>query len=233
MDDEDHAEVVQDAVSLAGEAVEANEDAEKTEEASEVQPTEAPVESVSFVSDAFSVYAVVVTRKLETKVITAGEETYKITVTYTEDAAIPASATLEVREIEGDEARDYLAKAESAVADGQQIALARFFDIRIMDGETEIQPAAGVPVLVTAELVNDEAIDLSAATTCALHFAGEAPDVVSTSETEEAVTFRAEGFSVWGVVYTVDFHYEVNGQVCRTDGSPDVFRQCGEYGYGL
>ena len=58
----------------------------------------------------------------------------------------------------------------------------------------------------------DEAPNLSAATPCAVHFAGEAADVVKASEADEAVSFRAEGFSVWGVVYTVDFHWDVDGQ---------------------
>ena len=173
----------------------------------ETEPGEAP-EDVAFSADAFSVYAVVVTKKLETRYITAEGETYNITVSYGSEAEIPAGATLDVREIEGDEAADYLTGAEEALAERKIITRARFFDIRILYGENEVQPA--VPVTVQAVLANEETEAGDAP--CAVHFSGEQADVVDAAQTGDTVVFRANGFSVWGVVYTVDFHYTFNGQ---------------------
>ena len=177
------------------------------------EPVEAPAEaqsdeSVAFTADAFSVYAVVVTKKLETKFITAEGETYNITVSYGPEAEIPTGAALDVREILGDEALEYMTDAEAALDEYKTIAIARFFDIRILDGENPVQPA--VPVTVQAVLANDES--QAEAAPCAIHFADESTDVVDAAETGETVVFRADGFSVWGLVYTVDFHYTVNGQ---------------------
>jgi len=44
-----------------------------------------------------------------------------------------------------------------------------------------------------------------------VHF-GDEPETVDAKQKGDAVSFEAEGFSVYGVVYTVDFHYEVNGK---------------------
>ena len=178
---------------------------EKPAEAAEESAPEAGT-AVAFTADSFSVYAVVVGEKLETRAIAADGNTYRIEVTYSEESKIPAGARLEVAEVTDE---SYLEKARASLTEDKKVVMARFFDIKIMNGEEEFQPSA--PVMVRVELVNDEATDLTAATPCAVHFAGEAPDVVSASEADEAVTFRAEGFSVWGVVYTVDFHGESDG----------------------
>ncbi len=170
-----------------------------------------------FSAGSFSVYAMVVRETIELKYIADGGETYKISVGYGEDAKIPEGATLAVEEVTNE---DYLSQAEEALEGGKRITLARFFDIRIMDGETEVQPQAAVQVKVELMEAEDEPtaeandaedehiITVGEPVACAMHFDGEeAPEVLQAKETEEDVAFRAESFSVWGVVYTVDFYY--------------------------
>ncbi|MGX8705751.1 MAG: hypothetical protein ACSW8J_04140, partial [bacterium] len=161
----------------------------------------------AFTADAFSVYALVVGEKLETWLIAADGNTYRIELTYAADAEIPDGARLEVAELTEE---SYFSQAQSRLLGDRSVVMGRFFDIKIMNGEEEVQPAA--PVMVRVELVSDEADDLTDATPCAIHFAENALDVVNVTDTDDdALTFRADGFSVWGVVYTVDFHWNLDG----------------------
>ena len=221
----------------------------------ETELAEDEAATVAFTSDSFSVYAVVVTRKLETNVLASDGENYKIEVTYGPDAGIPDGAVLAVSEVTEDE--EYRAQVEAGLAGNKMITLARFFDIKIMDGEEEIHPAEAVEVRVwleeaaetpeeeiptpeeeaaagaaeetaegiaielgedgpdgqpfeaeeVAEAADDHIVIVGEPVACAAHFAGEsAVDVLDAAQREEAVVFMAEGFSVWGVVYTVDFY---------------------------
>ena len=213
VDHEGEAQVVENTSAVTEENVTAAPENEIPPEtaaetpAPEPDAAEAMGSSVAFTAESFSVYAVVVGEKLETKAIDADGNTYHIEVIYSNEANIPAGSRLEAEEVTDE---DWLDRAQASLEDGRKVVMGRFFDIRIMNGEEEVQPS--VPVMVRVELVNDEETDLTAATPCAVHFAGDAPDVVNASKTDDAVTFRADGFSVWGVVYTVDFHYEVNGR---------------------
>ena len=203
VDHEGEAQVVDGAETAVSEANNQDGSVEAADEDSAGAGT-----AVAFSADSFSVYAIVVGEKLETKAIAADGSTYRIEVTYAEDAQIPVGATLAVEEVTGDAA--YLSQVAEALPDGRKVSTARFFDIKIMDGAQEVQPSA--PVMVRAELVSDgtQALD---AVPCAVHFTDDAVDVINATESEAAVSFRAESFSVWGVVYTVDFHYEVDGKV--------------------
>lgn len=97
-----------------------------------------------------------------------------------------------------------------------EIVYARFFDITILDADgNEIEPAA--PVKVSIELLDtdqDEQVIRTADTAQVVHF-GEETEMVEAEVIEDAaagVAFDAAGFSVYGVVYTVDFFYSVDGQ---------------------
>ena len=172
--------------------------------------------SVGFEADSFSVYAIVVTQTIETKYIDAEGETWNISVGFTKEANIPAGAKLDVSEVESE---GYLPEAEAALEGGKRVTMARFFDISILDGDgREVQPE--VPVTVNISLDNtavesieaaDHVIDNSDPVAVAMHFEESdesvSVDVKETTETEEAVMFDAESFSVWGVVYTVDFYF--------------------------
>ena len=139
-----------------------------------------------------------------------------MTLAYDENAKIPATAELKVREIEKgtSEYESYLAGAEAAA--GKGVAEARFFDITIVaagtDGQQqEIQPQSQVRVNITYH----KALEVAAeGEVQAMHFEDGTADaeVVNTdtnggSEVSE-IAFDAESFSVYGIVYTVDFTYD-------------------------
>ena len=149
--------------------------------------------------------------------VTKGPD-YTVTMTYTADAEIPAGAKLSAKEIlptaynyKGymNDAVDALGFSETEAA----CARARFFDIKIMLGTSEITPAA--PVRVDIEYTAPQKL-ASAENVKAVHFGKEGPqevaisDVTTDKETAEVsgVAFEAGSFSVYGFVYTVDFTYD-------------------------
>ncbi len=75
------------------------------------------VDTVQFETDGFSVYGIVGTETIETTVLTADGETYKITVNYTKEAEIPSGSELVVREIlrGTPEYDDYRAQTQDAL----------------------------------------------------------------------------------------------------------------------
>ena len=175
-----------------------------------------PTGTVGFEADSFSVYAVVVAKTIETKYIDAKGDTWNISLGYGKEANIPADATLRVSEVTSEA---YLEKAVEALA--KRVTEAYFFDIAILDADgNEIQPDAPVQVNITlaegAEAVSESEDqykqDSGDPAVCAVHITDTDTAVIKATETKEAVTFDAPSFSVWGVVYTVDFHYTVNGQ---------------------
>ena len=149
-------------------------------------------------------------------------EDYTITVSYTEEAGLPADVSLKVKEITKEkEYESYKAQMEEELIDleSTKVTGARFFDITLEDSEgNELHPERGVRVLIETKdtLKEDEKVQIC-------HFDEEKDKPVEvesrevTSETYEeenlGVEFEAESFSVYGVVYTVDFHYEVNGKM--------------------
>lgn len=175
------------------------------------------VESVEFESDKFSVYGVIGTETFTEKFLTEDGETYNISVTAGAEAHIPADAHLEISEVkEGSDKYDELfAKAQAAVTDGKDasVPFARFFDISIVKDGEKIQPDAPVEVKITF----DETVEADKnAKFNAVHITDNGADVIDVEtegeESEKAVTveavqFSAEGFSIYGVTYTVDFEY--------------------------
>lgn len=262
--DEDRETVVVHVDDVGEVQLVETEDAVEVESATK-ETVEAAIESaadegsgVAFIADAFSVYALVVTKKLDTKLIASDGGTYHIEVTYTEDAGIPDGAALAVTEVTED--GSYLVEVERGLAGNKLVTLARFFDIKIMESDAEdaeevrpLEPvevriwltegdeaeeaptedipddvaAAPVEGLVEETIVSigeetdsesietmdapyveedDHIIIESEPVACAAHFADDVV-IKSASEDADAVVFTAEGFSVWGVVYTVDFYY--------------------------
>ncbi len=136
---------------------------------------------------------------------------YQVTLSYDEKAEIPADAKLEVEEIGKDDPRyeSYFEEAASAV--DKSVTDARFFDITIWANGTEIQPQSQVRVNITY----DEAIKVEdEAEVQAVHFEKEDEDPkVLDIETNDGskvdeIAFDAPSFSVYGVLYTVDFQFE-------------------------
>ena len=149
-----------------------------------------------------------------------------IAVICPEDTELPAGAYVDAYEITSDsiDYQQYVDQAGSAVADSagvqKRVTRARFFDITIRDAEgNEIQPDGQVKVVITydkpapamSESTDGEGLNV-------VHFSEGTADVIAPdaeeSDTEgEAVAFGADSFSVYGLVYTVDFEYELNGTV--------------------
>lgn len=131
---------------------------------------------------------------------------------FSKEANIPEGATLAVSEVTDDA---YLAEAEAALDGGKRVTMARFFDISILDEDgEEIQPDAPVQVNITldngetpVQEADGHVIDNGEVETVAMHFdeADQVSDTVAISDGN--IVFNASGFSVWGVVYTVDFYY--------------------------
>ena len=174
--------------------------------------------------------------QIKANVLTADGENYEITVTYGEDAKIPEGAELRVSEIIKEDKlyTEYYEEASKAVygnrdkeakkkenqesdRDSEKIKdkdFARFFDIEIRNGEEKIEPKADVTVSIK---LADAPEDKKAQATV-VHFAESGTEVMDLSETKEGeenkeLTFKTDEFSVYSVIYTVDFHYEVNGKM--------------------
>ena len=193
-------------IEYGDEAVAPTEDA-ATGDGLDVEAEAAPTESIAFEADSFSVYAVVVTETIEARYIAADGQNYIISVGYGPEAEIPAGAELEVKELTGAACEAYLAKTESLLGEKEHITLARYFDITILNAEgAEVQPAAPVRVEVKLADDPDDAVQ-------AVHFADAgAAERIDVSRDDEVMTFSARSFSVYGIVYTVDFYYDVDGK---------------------
>ncbi len=171
-------------------------DADKPEEAGVEKPTEPESGSEDLSGD--------------TNTLTFSGSDYTVTVGYTEKAEIPEDATLAVSEVYagGVAYNDYLHDAKAALGIEGKRAEARFFDIKIMDGETEVKPAKPVTVTITYDVLPESADATQAE---AVHFVATGAEVMNAEATAEGdgaqITFDAPSFSVYGVVYTVDFAY--------------------------
>ena len=145
----------------------------------------------------------------ETEYLASDGNNYRITVTYGEDAGVPAGAELSVHEItaesksEADTYDEYVRKSEEALGWEEGSAFyVRLFDIKIVDEDgqkVEIQ----APVDVKIELDDKDKNNEVAANTQVVHFADDSDegDVVSDVDVDgDTVSFAAEGFSAYAIV---------------------------------
>lgn len=196
---EEYGESVDSDVAVPG-----NEEEESTEPLE--MDTEADADSDSDSDEDLDADADARTEK--TAINTKGK-TYNVTVSYDEEATIPEDAELHVEEIEksADEYDEYMTRTEDAVGKSKVVAFARFFDIKIMSGEEEVQPEA--PVEVVIELSDDIRME----DVTAIHFKEDEErgkkekDVVletevaksDTKKMDSAVAFETDGFSVYAI----------------------------------
>ena len=150
----------------------------------------------SFNADSFSVY-VVAGYVMETVMEAGDGNTYKISVTFREDAQLPDDATLSAAELEGEDCEEYLGRAAVSMNAGG-FAYGRVFDISILDGEgRKVQP--DVPVDVTVELIDaaDPNTDFSV-----IHFDEEAgkTELIDAESDSNTVHFSAGSFSAYAIV---------------------------------
>ena len=108
-----------------------------------------------------------------------------------------------------------------------EIGFARIYDISLSSGGSEIEPDRPVDVTISydKELQHDLAVD-DESNLRIVHITEdeqthelkgevldlETVDVTLKKDKVTETTFEADSFSVYAVVYTVDFHYEVNGE---------------------
>ncbi|MBO4288797.1 MAG: hypothetical protein J5865_01685, partial [Lachnospiraceae bacterium] len=216
-------------------------EAEIIEQKTDEELEEGPAENeVVFDAERFSIYAVVDTETITTRIITADGEAYAVSVTYDSTAEIPEGAVLDVKEIlPGTEAYErYLAMIHEAakkaqdpadenaegVSDEPEIPYARFFDISILANDEKIEPAA--PVQVEIRLADAPVQGVEEELLQVAHI----PDGAETVQTVEAVvepqdrdgseqviSFSADSFSVYSV-----YKIESQGDTSALDGKTFV-----------
>ncbi len=175
-------------------------------------------DEIIFETKDFSPYVVVETETIETEVITANGETYRISVTYGPEAGIPEGSVLEVREIlkDTEEYQKYLEEYKKAYAEKNQkidseeieedeeniISFARFFDIQIISNGEKIEPEAAVEVSIkyrdAIKLNLNESLNV-------VHFAEDGTELIEADLSENDsgitdITFTQDSFSVSGTV---------------------------------
>ena len=195
------------------------------------------IDTVTFTSDSFSVYGVVQKKKIITKILEAGGQTYEIGVTYTQEAEIPEDAQIKVEEIpEGSDLYNAYKKQTAAALNADDVRLPGLYDISIVDAEgNKVEPKAAVNVAF--KLLNDETTeDIQV-----VHFKEEIPqelveaeaqlqetaeqtevqieplaeeDKIASEEIQasvegDAVTFDTDSFSVYAFAYTIVTYYKV------------------------
>lgn len=154
------------------------------------------------------------------KTLVSKKSDYTVTMSYGPEAEIPDGSKLYVKEIrKGTKEYDqYIEDAKVALGINEEDTaelLGRFFDIKIITKEGEFEPKAPVNVNIEYQkaIVTEDASYVNA-----VHFSEDGTEAIpvetvdiSKPENEMAevksVEFSAESFSVYGVVYTVDFEY--------------------------
>ena len=120
------------------------------------------------------------------------------------------------------------AQKEEGLEKSTEFAFAKFYDISLMDGRNEVEPDSAVDVKISfSKKLQKELKVTDPDGVHIVHFAvdketGEVtPEVLDTDTTDITVknnkvteaAFTADSFSVFAVVYTVDFEYSVNGKM--------------------
>ena len=175
---------------------------------------------------------------LRKSVLTRSGERFEVSIKYGVEAGIPDGSELEVHEIEKGsiEYDQYLTATEQKV--GGRVIDASFLDIEINYHGTKIEPKSAVEVGIkrvdgpaTDELVLSDALvgddsslvvdDSLAEKPRILHFEdNNAITLMESANINEAITFEATSFSVYAVVYTVDFSY--NGYEISIKGGSSI-----------
>ena len=169
---------------------------------------------VQFEAESFSVYGIVGTESITVPFTTGDGRTYEVTVDFDKDAGIPEGAQLKVSEVTEDNSKydDYVEQAADAIdSRAEALNYIKLLNIEIVD-ENGDKVDLEAPVDVTIKLLDKEQNEEEQ--TQVVHFEGanEMPVVLDSSAEADTVSFSADGFSVYAIVYTVDFHYGVDGK---------------------
>ncbi|MBE6042419.1 MAG: hypothetical protein E7220_07875, partial [Clostridiales bacterium] len=162
-------------------------------------------------------------------------EGYRIAVTGGLEG-LPADTVLAVTEIDRDSDEElYTAyeenareavKTESGARIAPEFAFARFYDIALISSGEEIEPSSPLEVTITYEKEIQKQLEAETADNVkVIHFAENTeteevtPEILDSENVDVTInknkmaetTFAADSFSVYAVVYTVDFHYGTEG----------------------
>lgn len=182
---------------------------------------ETTLENIDATSAAESVAEPVVEEeKFEGRLRFAGDG-YKVIADITQEAGLPLETELKVDEILPGNAQydELLAQAAAATAEDKNVAFARFFDISFMADGEEKEPTAGVSVRIEysspekEEIKEATGVEVTAAPEASdvsvMHFGEDGLNEVESNAVEKrgktTVEFESDSFSVYGIVYTVDF----------------------------
>ena len=173
------------------------------------------VSGISFTTEDFADF--VLSYSIETYYTTVSGDRYRITLNYGPKAEIPDGAELKVREIlpEDETYGNFLddSAAKLGVNSGD-VTFARFFDIEIQKDDEKIEPKAPVQVTISLTDTPEETLPEGLKV---VHFAQTGLETIDETQAEQKedatidLSFETNGFSVYGVVYTVDFEFEHNG----------------------
>ena len=184
----------------------------------EVQGEEGKVDGVTFTTDSFSIYAVVIIDK-EVGTFVAEDENYKVAVTYTKEANIPIGTELTVKEIEDKDEYDRLwqetiKKINEGIewenhdeADPRKgLTNAAFFDISLVYGGKEIEP--DVPLVVKIEFKSSGVILPENEDAKIIHFGKNGTEFINEVNTEisdeEVPDFLPDGALIRSFEYEQD-----------------------------
>ena len=155
---------------------------------------------------------------------------YKVEAAFDAKAGLPEDTSLEASEIESDNEdydawRDEALKAVQEAKGGEQVTdlkFAKFYDISLMADGQEVEPDAPVDITISYDKTLKAA---DADHVRIIHFGTDengdlVPEVLDPDDVDldlekgkmSGTAFTAERFSVYGVVYTVDFAWEVDGK---------------------
>ena len=156
----------------------------------------------TFEATSFSVYALVYTVEGESGTSTVEGDTYKVTVTYDEDAQIPEGAELKVSEITKGKTYEELNNKAQKLLDVSDFSFFRIFDISIQFEGEKIEPASDVDVVI--EYINGDH-PKKANGISIVHFADDGSEILSASADKNddgnmEVSFSTDSFSPFATV---------------------------------
>ena len=165
---------------------------------------ETAVEAVGFTADSFSVYGVFGMETVTAQYVTVDGDTFTIKVSLNEKEDIRGQLGMEVAEITADQDvyGQYLTSAQEAMklTEDDEIAKARFFDIKLFVDGQKFEPAYPATVQITC----DESLKIQESQELEMvHFAEEKTEVISEVKLNESgneLTYEQTGFSVVGMI---------------------------------
>ena len=171
----------------------------------DVQGEEGKVDGVTFTTDSFSIYAVVIIDK-EAGTFVVEDENYKVTITYTKEANIPIGTEMTVKEItpEEDQYWELRKSTIEKINEGVKwedteltpdprkgITDAVFFDISLVNAGTEIEPE--VPLQVKIEYKEGGVLVPESESTQIIHFAKNETEIIEDVDVQYSDGTEEEG----------------------------------------